>query len=141
MGACACLRFVSAPDVIVEELPWGSHDWLVRDDLTESVQLTAVRVSMPAGRAHRFHTHPGREELIYVLSGRLLQFVGRESRDLGPGDVAHVPAGEVHGSYNVSTEAVAFVAVLSPEHSDGPALVDVSDEEPWRSLGPPTPAP
>ena len=49
MSACRCLRFVSAPDVIVEELPWGSHDWLVRDDLTESVQLTAVRVTMPAG--------------------------------------------------------------------------------------------
>ena len=141
MGACACLRFVSSPDVIVEELPWGTHDWLVRDDLTESVQLTAVRVSMPAGRAHRFHTHPGREELIYVLSGQLLQFVGRESRELGPGDVAHVPAGEVHGSYNVFAGPAVFVAVLSPEHADGPALVDVSDQEPWRSLGPTLPSP
>jgi quercetin dioxygenase-like cupin family protein len=136
MSACGCLRFISGPDVIVEELPWGSHDWLVRDDLTQSVQLTAVRVTMPAGRAHRFHTHPGREELIYVLSGRVLQYVGREARELGAGDVAHVPTGEVHGSYNVFDAPVVFLAVLSPEHADGLALVDVSGDEPWRSLDP-----
>lgn len=137
MGLCRCLRFVSSADVVVEELPWGPHEWLVRDDLTENRALTAVRVTMPPGQAHRFHRHPQMEELLYVVSGRAQQWVGRESRVLGPGDVAHVPTDEVHGTYNDFDEPVVFVAVLSPARCEGPMLVDVSDDEPWRSLRPP----
>jgi len=137
MSACRCLRFVSTPDVVVEELPWGPHEWLVRSDLTESVQLTAVRVTMPPGQAHRFHRHPHMEEMLYYVSGRAEQWVGRERRVLGPGDVAHVPMDEVHGTYNVFEGPVVFVAILSPARIDGPMLVDVSRDEPWRSLKPP----
>lgn len=131
-----CLRFVSTPDVVVEELPWGPHEWLVRHDVTDNDLLQAVRVTMPPGQAHRFHRHPHMEEMLYVLSGRARQFVGRESRVLGPGDVAHVPMDEVHGTYNVFDEPVVFLAILGPTRFDGPALVDVSHEEPWRSLEP-----
>jgi quercetin dioxygenase-like cupin family protein len=138
MGVCRCLRFVSSADVVVEELPWGPHEWLVRGDLTENVRLTAVRVTMPAGRAHRFHRHPELEELLYVVSGRAEQWVGRTRRVLGPGDVAHVPTNEVHGTYNDFDEPVVFLAVLGPAVSVGPMLVDVSEEEPWRSLRPPS---
>ena len=59
-------------------------------------------------------------------------------RMLGPGDVAHIPTNEVHGTYNVSGESLVFVAVLSPARCSGPMAVDVSDEEPWRSLRPPS---
>lgn len=138
MGACRCLRFVSSADVVVEELPWGPHEWLVRDDLTESTKLTAVRVTMPPGQAHRFHRHPELEELLYVVSGRCEQWVGREKRVLGPGDLAHIPTDEVHGTYNVFDEPVVFLAVLGPARGAGPMLVDVSQDEPWRSLKPPT---
>lgn len=131
-----CLRFVSTPDVVVEELPWGPHEWLVRSDVTDNDLIQAVRVTMPPGQAHRFHRHPHMEEMLYVVSGRARQFVGRESRVLGPGDVAHVPMDEVHGTYNVFDEPVVFLAILSPTRFDGPALVDVSHEEPWRSLEP-----
>jgi quercetin dioxygenase-like cupin family protein len=54
------------------------------------------------------------------------------------GEVAFVPRDEVHGTYNVFDEPVAFLAILSPATFDGPALVDVSDEEPWRSIRGPT---
>jgi quercetin dioxygenase-like cupin family protein len=55
---------------------------------------------------------------------------------LGPGELAHVPIDEVHGSYNVFREPVVFLAILSPAVFEGPALIDVSGEEPWRSLEP-----
>jgi quercetin dioxygenase-like cupin family protein len=134
MDVCPCLRFVSSSDVVVEQLPWGPHEWLVRDDLTENVQLMAVRVTMPAGAAHQFHRHPRMEEMLYYVSGRAEQWVGDRKRILGPGDVAHVPIDEVHGTYNVFDEPVVFVAILSPARFDGPALIDVSSDEPWCSL-------
>src|SRR5215510_1971677 len=76
------------------------------------------------------------EELLYVVEGRVEQWVGREKRELGPGEGAHVPVNEVHGSYNVFAERAVFLAVLSPAVFEGPALIDVSGEEPWRSLEP-----
>jgi quercetin dioxygenase-like cupin family protein len=134
MCAAGCLRFVTSADAEVEILPWGPHEWLSRPGLTEARLLQLVRVTMPAGAAHRFHRHPAMEELLYVVSGRAEQWVGRERRVLGPGEVAHVPIDEVHGTYNAFDETLVFLAMLSPATFAGPALVDVSDEEPWRSL-------
>ena len=61
----------------------------------------------------------------------------REHKILGPGDVAHVLLDEVHGTYNAFAEPLVFLAILSPAVFEGPALIDVSQDEPWRSLRPP----
>lgn len=127
-------RFVTAADAIVEPSPWGAHEWLCRPGLTEARDLQVVRVTMPPGKGHAFHRHPAMEEIIYVVAGRAEQWVGRDSRVLGPGEVAHIPKDVVHGTYNAGGEPLVFLAILSPAIFDGPALVDVSREEPWASL-------
>jgi quercetin dioxygenase-like cupin family protein len=128
------LRFVGSADVEVEHLPWGPHEWLCRPGLTDARDLLLVRVRMPPGTGHAFHRHPVMEEIIYVISGSAEQWVDREWRCLGPGDVAHIPKDVVHGTYNAGDDTLVFLAILSPAHVDGPALVDVSTDEPWRSL-------
>ncbi|MBL8861237.1 MAG: cupin domain-containing protein [Planctomycetes bacterium] len=134
MSCAACLRFVTSSEALVEDLPWGRHEWLSRVGLTEARALQLVRVTMPPGTGHAFHRHPALEEALYYVSGRAEQWVGRERRVLGPGDVAHVPRDEVHGTYNDFREPVVFLAILSPAVFEGPALIDVSRDEPWRSL-------
>jgi quercetin dioxygenase-like cupin family protein len=133
-----CLRFVTSADAEVEVLPWGPHEWLSRTGLTGAEQLQLVRVTMPPGQAHRFHRHPGFEEVLYFLSGRAEQWIGAEKRVLNAGEVAFVPRDEVHGTYNTFDEPLVFLAILSPATFAGPALVDVSDQEPWRSIRGPT---
>lgn len=128
------LRFVTGSEAEIEELPRGLHEWLSRPGLTEAEELMLVRVQMPPGQAHPFHRHPAQEEIIYVLSGTAEQWVGEERRVLGPGEVAHIPRGMVHGTYNVGGDTLTFLAILSPAKFDGPATVDVFMEEPWRSL-------
>ena len=130
------LRFVTAGDIQVEELPWGPHEWLSRVGLTAAEDLALVRVRMPPGLGHAFHRHPSMEEIIYVISGTAEQWVDRESRHLGPGDIAHIPRDVVHGTYNAGPETLVFLAILSPARFEGPALVDVAGEEPWRTLRP-----
>lgn len=129
-------RFVTADDVQVEELPWGPHEWLCRPGLTDAEQLLLVRVRMPPGRGHAFHRHPALEEIIYVVSGFAEQWVDKASRLLGPGESAHIPRDVVHGTYNAGDETLVFLAILSPAAFSGPALVDVSTEQPWASLRP-----
>ena len=134
MGKEKLLRFIGSDDVEVDELPWGPHDWLVRPGLAAAEGLLLVRVRMPAGKAHQFHRHPELEEIIYVISGTAEQWVEEECRLLGPGEAAHIPKNVVHGTYNNSAEPLVFLAILSPAHFDGPALIDVCEEKPWCDL-------
>jgi quercetin dioxygenase-like cupin family protein len=127
-------QFVTSAELEVETLPWGPHEWLCRPGLTAARDLLLVRVRMPAGRGHAFHRHPAMEEIIYVVSGRAEQWVDRRSQLLGPGDIAHIPKNEVHGTYNAGDDTLVFLAILSPAIFEGPALVDMSGEEPWASL-------
>jgi quercetin dioxygenase-like cupin family protein len=130
------LRFVTAADAVVEPSPWGPHDWLSRAGLTAAERLMLVRVTMPPGKGHAFHRHPAMEEIIYVVSGRAEQWVDQAARLLEPGEVAHIPADVVHGTYNASDTDLVILAILSPAIFEGPALVDVSGEHPWASLRP-----
>ena len=136
MCACEFLRFVTDRECVLEQLPWGPHEWLSRPGLTDAKQLQVVRVTMPAGKCHAFHRHPEFEEVLYLVDGKLEQFVGRQKRVITAGTLVHVPLNEVHGSYNVFAQPATFLAILSPATCQGPPLVDVSGEQPWRSLAP-----
>lgn len=136
MGQDSPHRFVTQREMQVEELPWGPHEWLSRVGLTAAEDLALVRVRMPAGTGHAFHRHPAMEEIIYVISGTAEQWVDRESRTLRAGESAHIPRDVVHGTYNAGADTLVFLAILSPAKFEGPALVDMSGEEPWRSLRP-----
>ncbi len=130
------LVFVTSTDIEVEDLPWGPHEWLCRPGLTDARDLLLVRVRMPPGTGHAFHRHPAMEEIIYVISGSAEQWVGHGSRRLGAGDAAHIGKDVVHATYNAGADTLVFLAILSPAIFDGPAVVDVSADEPWRSLRP-----
>lgn len=138
MSQDVALRFVTDREMQVERLPWGPHEWLCRPGLTAAEDLLLVRVHMPPGKGHAFHRHPAMEEIIYVVSGLAEQWVERDSRILGPGDSAHIPRDVVHGTYNAGGDTLVFLAILSPARIEGPALVDVAQEEPWRSLRAPS---
>lgn len=127
-------RFVTAAEMIVEDAPWGPHEWLCRPDVTDAENLMLVRVRMPPGKGHAFHQHPALEEVIYVVSGTAEQWVDRESRLLGPGETAHIPPGVIHGTYNAGEDTLVFLAILSPAKFEGPAVVDMSTESPWSSM-------
>ncbi len=127
-------RFITENEMQVEELPWGPHEWLSRPGLTDAKELLLVRVHIPPGKAHRFHRHPEMEEIIYVISGTAEQWVDREKQILTAGHSAHIPKDVVHGTYNIGEDTLVVLAILSPAEIEGPALVDVCEEEPWASL-------
>jgi quercetin dioxygenase-like cupin family protein len=121
-------------DALVESSPWGAHFWVCRPDLVETQQLLVVQVDMPPSAAHAFHYHPGREEVLWIIEGQGEQWVDSERMVLGAGDSAFIPAGTMHGIYNDSARLLRFLAILSPALTEGPMMIDVQHEEPWRSL-------
>jgi len=132
-------RFVQIAEAIRETNPWTNNEWLCRPDLVAAEKLLLVRANMAPGHCHPFHFHPHREEIIYVIYGRAEQWVGNDYRILGPGEMAHIPPGTIHGTYNPFKEPLVFLAMLSPAKlpEDLAAAVDPTDvgtQEPWVSL-------
>ena len=128
------IRFVTADHVQVEEIPWGRFEWLSRAGMTQADQLMVIRVRIPPGLGHMFHRHPACEEVIYVLEGEVEQWVEQERQMLRAGDCVHIPTNVVHATYNVSDRPAQALAILSPAKFEGPLLIDVWEQEPWRSL-------
>ncbi len=132
-------RFVQIADALRETNPWTNNEWLCRPELVAAEKLLLVRANMDPGRCHPFHFHPYREEIIYVIHGRAEQWVGEECRILSAGEMAHIPAGTIHGTYNPHAEPLVFLAILSPAKlppEEAAALdpTDVSAQEPWASI-------
>ena len=127
-------RFVQIADALRETNAWTNNEWLCKPGLVDAEKLLLVRANMNPFHCHPFHYHPNREEIIYVVYGRAEQWVGEEHRILRAGEIAHIPPGTVHATYNPHAEPLVFLAILSPAEAPGPDPVDVSTEEPWRSL-------
>lgn len=49
----------------------------------------------PKGTGAKPHHHPS-EQIILVLSGRLRMRLGKETRDIGPGEVVLIPGDQEH---------------------------------------------
>jgi quercetin dioxygenase-like cupin family protein len=130
-------RFITKTEVEHADFPWCHVEWMSNAALTGAQQLLLVRAEFPPGEQHNFHLHPAREEIIYVLEGTAEQWVGQEKRLLGPGEMAHIPAGLAHATKNVGSVPLKFLAILAPSDAEGDFTVDVFDEAPWCSLLPP----
>lgn len=127
-------RFITTAEALKEDYKGRTNYWVCRPEVCEAKDLQICRAVLPAGEGHNFHTHPELEEVIYVLEGHVEQWVEKEKRLLGPGEVAHIPKGIVHATFNPTAQDAVILAILSPAASKGPFLVDVSQEEPWRSI-------
>jgi quercetin dioxygenase-like cupin family protein len=134
MNELSSRRFVTAAEKVDFVSPWTLEEWLCRSDVVPNAELLMVRANMEAGRCHPFHTHPTREEIIYILSGRAEQWINGDHRVLGPGEMVLIRKGEVHGTYNPFRERLVFLAILSPANAPEPGIVDVSGEAPWNTM-------
>jgi quercetin dioxygenase-like cupin family protein len=128
-------RFVKLGDLKHESFEWGEVDWRCRPDITGSKQITILEVTLAPAAGHPFHVHPEQEEVIAVRSGRIEQWLEQERTELGPGDSVYIDANVVHASYTLGSEPAQLFVVLSPSRGEnGYEVVDVFEDEPWRSL-------
>jgi quercetin dioxygenase-like cupin family protein len=128
-------KFVKESDVEREELDWGGLGWISRPPATGAEALTVLDVTLDPGHGHDFHVHPDQEEVIVVQAGEIEQWLESEKSMLGPGEAVFIGAGTVHASFNTGGETARLTVALGPCAGEGGyELVDVSGEEPWRSL-------
>jgi quercetin dioxygenase-like cupin family protein len=128
-------KFVMKADVEREQLDWGQLGWISRPTATEAEVLTVIEVILEPGKGHDFHKHPDQEEVIYVMSGQIKQWLEQNKRDLKPGDSIFIKPDIVHASFNTGSERAVLMVALGPCVGEGGyELVDVSDQAPWNTL-------
>ena len=128
------MTFRAAAEIEREEHDWGTFA-AVSSPADGAERIMTVEAVFLPGKCHDFHRHPNQEEVIYVLSGQLEQWVEEERCLLGPGDAVVIPAAVVHASYNESDRPVKILAVLSPcVGEDGYEVEELADVAPWKSL-------
>jgi quercetin dioxygenase-like cupin family protein len=128
-------KFVAATDVVTDRLDWGELAWISRPSSTGSQHITEALVTLAPGFGHDFHRHPRQEEMLYVLSGTLEQWLESEKRMLLPGDAVFVSRGVVHASFNTGAEQARFLVVLSPSAGEGGyESEEVATQPPWNRL-------
>jgi quercetin dioxygenase-like cupin family protein len=126
--------FRPAGSIERQRLDWGIFA-PVTSPADGAERLMTVEGTFFPGKGHDFHRHPNQEEVIYVLTGKIEQWVEREQQVLEPGDGVLIPAGAVHASFNVGEGEARIVAILSPCIGEaGYEVEELAAEEPWRSL-------
>ena len=128
-------KFIIAGDVKLEQLDWGKFAFLSNPPNTGATQITSVDGRLCLGKGHDFHRHPQQEEFIFIVAGKVEQWIDREKRILVPGDSVFIPSGVVHASFGASDDEARMIAVFSP--CVGPVgleTVDMASEAPWKNL-------
>ena len=69
------------------------------------------------------HSHPGIEQVCYVLAGRARVEVGDDYVDeVGPGDTIFFPAGVPHVFTTISVEPVKVLVIYAPPYAETGAI-------------------
>src|SRR5215813_3938706 len=104
---------------------------LLRTDLVgQDYKVTETLVTMvtfPPGAVSSWHVHPGAQELVFGLEGKLtLEIEGRGAKTIAAGETGLVPSDVPHTVRNeTASEPAKILVVYSRSDKDQPVRVDL----------------
>lgn len=105
-----------AGDVKPEDQPWGRLEWYASRALGNSTHVTTGQATIRPGKANPAHWHPNCDEVLHVLSGRIMNRMGDKEFEMKAGDTVVIPEGVIHNARNIGTEdAVLSIAYNSAD--------------------------
>lgn len=126
-------KFIKKNDLFFEKASGRVHYWHYHPKNLKEADSYMVKVVVPEGGGHNFHTHPEMNEILYVLKGRAEQWIEDEMQILEQGESVYIDADVAHATYNAGKGELHFLAILSPPQGWGAGTVDVSGREPYST--------
>ena len=112
----------------MEDLPRGSSAVGPATSHATAGELMKVGwVIYPQGDGPPPHFHPNEEQYILMLEGKMNMICGEEVREIGPGELVHIPRNTRHGIH-ITEGPAKFFAVKSPS-GDGDLYQDYNKAE------------
>ncbi len=85
---------------------------------TPAANQSLAEATVPPGGTTAAHFHRVTEELYFFLRGSGRLTVGDDERDVGPGDCAVIPPGDVHRLVNIGNGPLVLLCCCAPAYSD-----------------------
>lgn len=110
---------VSPAEVETIMADWVTAKILAEPALNGMRNVSAVSIYFEPGRGHARHNHPGSEQLIFLVAGEAQMMIEFEEgkpeyRTIRAGDLASIPQGAYHSTFNTGWEPVRILAIYSP---------------------------
>jgi quercetin dioxygenase-like cupin family protein len=93
---------------------------LIGPETVGANKIEVVLGVVEKGKGALPHSHPGIEQVCYMLEGRALAEVGGQTRELGPGDCCFFPADMRHTFTVMSGTPVRVLVIYSPPFGESP---------------------
>jgi len=126
------MAMASAASQSSEAAAGPSPTEILRSDLVgqdqKVVETLVTVVSFPPGAVSTWHVHPGAQELVFGLQGKLMLEIDRQgAKSIGVGESGLVPANVAHTVRNETAEEPAKILVVySRSDKNSPIRVDVN---------------
>jgi oxalate decarboxylase/phosphoglucose isomerase-like protein (cupin superfamily) len=106
-------------DVDAYGFDWGQLSVVLGPKVNGARNFSAAVVTVPPGKGHTRHNHPGAEEIIYVLDGQGEQMVEDEAgmphtETVREGACVFIPESRFHSTLNTGVTAMKIFVVYSP---------------------------
>jgi quercetin dioxygenase-like cupin family protein len=112
-------KILKEEEIEFEKVAWGLTKELVNPQTVGAKKVKVKITEWLPGHVHKKHIHPDQEEVIFVLSGKGMAETEAERREIGPGTVLFVGAGETHTTWNLSdTESLRAIVVKAPPEDE-----------------------
>jgi quercetin dioxygenase-like cupin family protein len=93
---------------------------LIGPETVGARQLEVVLGQVEKGKGAQPHSHPGIEQVCYMLEGRARAEIAGETMELGPGDCCFFPADAPHVFTVISDEPVKVLVIYAPPYGESP---------------------
>lgn len=119
--------YVVRQDAVTPYSPLNHEDTvnrrLIGRENVGAQRLEVVLGMVAKGGGALKHSHPGLEQVCYVLQGRARVEVGDDYVDeMGPGDAVFFPADVPHVFTTISAEPVKVLVIYSPPYAETGAV-------------------
>jgi quercetin dioxygenase-like cupin family protein len=95
---------------------------LIGPETVNAKQLEVVLGTVDPKHGALPHSHPGIEQVCYILEGRAVAEVGGKRAELGPGDSCFFPADEPHLFTAVGDQTVRVLVIYAPPYTETGAV-------------------
>ena len=93
---------------------------LIGPETVGARQVEVVLGAVEKGKGAQPHSHPGIEQVCYMLEGRARAEIAGETMELGPGDCCFFPADAPHVFTVISDEPVKVLVIYAPPYGESP---------------------
>lgn len=109
-------NIVKEDNIEVQHLPGRDLKWIFTPEMgvSEAFSMNVVNIK-PGATVSPAHSHPKKEEIIYVVSGSGLAYIDGQVYDIGSGTAVLFPKGSVHMLRNNGVVDMKVLCFFTPQ--------------------------